>query len=400
MLLNVTMSPITLIKTLRAFAVVLLLAFTASSALSQTAPVVSNVFGVQRAGTKLVDITYDLADTDSSALNVTLQISSDAGSTWTVPTTSATGQVGAGITPGSGLAIVWDAGTDWNNLLSTTMRYRITVDDDFTGLALIPAGSFTMGRTSGDTDVDAPPVSVYVSSFYMAKFEVTKALWDEVRTWGLANGYTDLQTGAGKAANHPVHSISWYDMVKWCNARSQKEGLTPCYTTSNVTYKTGDNDTVACNWSALGYRLPTEAEWEQAARGGVIGQRFPWGDTITHALVNYDNDESLTRGFHATYATGNMPYTSPVGSFTANGYGLYDMTGNVLDWCWDRYSGSSYVNGASDPRGPASGAPRVLRGGCWYTYAINCRAADRGNSSFPVNTNNGFGFRPARSSFP
>ena len=131
--LSVTTPHIKLMTPIHAFVIVLLLAFTASPARSQTAPVVSNVVGVQRAGTKLVDITYDLADSDSSVLNVTLQISSDVGATWTVPITSATGQVGPGITPGSGRAIVWNAGTDWNNLLSTTMRYRITADVRISG---------------------------------------------------------------------------------------------------------------------------------------------------------------------------------------------------------------------------------------------------------------------------
>ncbi len=393
-------------KTFQVFAIALVLVFTASPALSQTAPVVSNVLGVQRAGTKLVDITYDLADTDSAELYVTLQISSDAGSTWTVPATSATGQIGAGIPPGSGRAIVWNAGTNWNNLLSTTMRYRITADDGFTGMELIPEGSFTMGRTSGDADTNAPPVSVYISAFYMANYEVTRALWSEVRTWGLDNGYTDIQAGAGKAANHPVHSISWYDMVKWCNARSQKEGLTPCYTVSSVTYKTGDSDAVVCNWSASGYRLPTEAEWEKAARGGVSGQRFPWGDTISHSQANYFSsansityiyDVSPTRGDAPTYGRG----ASPVGSFAANGYGLYDMAGNIMERCWDWYLDSYYTDGLSDTRGPASGSPRVVRGGAWGTYAFTCRTVDRnGGAPSGANGYNNIGFRPARSSVP
>ena len=96
-----------------------------------------------------------------------------------------------------------------------------------------------MGVTSGDTDADAPPITVTVSPFYMQQTETTKAQWDEVRTWAVSNGYTDLAAGAGKAANHPVHSVNWWDVVKWCNARSEKEGLTPVYTVGGAVMRTG-----------------------------------------------------------------------------------------------------------------------------------------------------------------
>ena len=134
------------------------------------------------------------------------------------------------------------------------------------GFALIPDGPFTMGRTSGDTDLFTPPVTVTVSAFFMGKNEVTKALWDEVRTWGASNGYTDLRVGGGKASNHPVHTISWFDTVKWCNARSQKDGLTPVYTVNaGAVMKTGAASPTA-NWTANGYRLPTEAEQIEVPR--------------------------------------------------------------------------------------------------------------------------------------
>ena len=283
-------------------------------------------------------------------------------------------------------------------------RLKLT-DADIVGFSLIPAGAFTMGRTSGDTDANAPPVTVTVSAFYMAKYEVTKAEWVEVRAWAVKNEYADLSEGAGKASDHPVHSVNWFDMVKWCNARSEKEGLTPVYTLSGVAMRNGTTIPTA-NWSANGYRLPTEAEWEKAARGGVEGKRYPWGtDTISHTEANYSatgtsfGNLSGNTGYHPTYIAGGIPYTSPVGSFAANGYGLYDMAGNVGEFCWDWYGPSAYVSGATDPRGLASASSRVFRGGPWFLSANRCRASDR-HFTDPTLSNNGIGFRIARTSPP
>ena len=367
-------------------------------------PVVSNLTAAQRPGTKLVDIRYDVA-ADTSTVKVTLEISSDGGTTWSVPVTSATGAVGNGVTIGAGKTITWNAGVEWNGKFTPQTRFRVVADDLLVTVLIIPAGSFTMGRTSGDTDSDAPPLTVNVSAFYMGRYEVTKAEWDEVRTWAVANGYTDLATGAGKATNHPVQTVSWWDVVKWCNALSQKEGFAPCYTVSGAVMKTGTT-APAVNWSANGYRLPTEAEWEKAARGGLSGKRFPWGDTISHSQANYyayssysyDSSGSVNN-YHPTYATDSTPYTSPVRAFAGNGYGLNDMAGNVWEWCWDWYGASTYVNGASDPRGAASGSRRVVRGGGWGDVADYCRVAYRANL-LPTNTIRDIGFRVARSSVP
>jgi len=372
------------------------------------APVVSNLSASQRAGTMLVDIAYDLASPFGS-LAVSLEISSDAGATWTVPAATVSGDVGASVAPGTGKAMVWNAGADWPGQFSEQMRFRVVADDLAApaGFALIPAGDFTMGRTSGDNDSDAPPVTVTVSAFYLAETETTKAMWDEVRAWGAANGYSDLPVGGGKGADHPVHTVSWWDVVKWCNARSEMEDLTPVYTVGGEPLRTGAT-VPDVNWSANGYRLPTEAEWEKAARGGVSGQRFPWGtDTISHAEANYYGsssdayDLSPINNYHPDYNDGTFPYTSPVGSFAANGYGLKDMSGNVWEWCWDWYGDSYYTtsNGTTDPRGPASGTNRVFRGGSWFNNAIHARCALRSNGS-PGSAFSGLGFRPARSSVP
>lgn len=362
---------------------------------------VSNLSAAQRAGTKLVDITYDLTAATSSVM-MTLEISVDGGANFSIPVTAVTGAVGANVPVGSGKTITWDAGADWEGNYSPEARFRVVANALAFPFSLIPAGSFTMGRTSGDSDPDAPPVTVNVSAFYIGKYEVTKAQWDDVRTWGLDNGYTDLAIGAGKASNHPAQAISWWDVVKWCNALSQRDGLTPVYTVSGAVMKTGTT-APSVNWSANGYRLPTEAEWEKAARGGESGKRFPWAtDSISHSNANFSNSggeayATGTTGYHPSYETGVLPYTSPVGSFSTNGFGLHDMAGNVWEWCWDRYSASAYVTGTTDPRGPGSGSGRVLRGGSWSNgSAVNCRASHRG-ANLPTVSNNVYGFRVARS---
>ncbi len=377
------------------------------------AQTVTNVRAAQRAGTKLVDVYYDLSG-GSGPSTVAVAVSDNGGASYDVSASSLSGDVGSAVNAGPNKHVIWNAGEDWNGQFSQAVKFRVTASSTPSapdGFALVPAGSFTMGRTSGDTDSNAPPVSVYVSAFYMAKYEVTKALWDEVRTWGLANGYTDLPVGSGKAANHPVHSINWYAMVKWCNARSVKEGLTPAYYTNDAQttiYRTGNVNVTntQVKWSASGYRLPTEAEWEKAARGGQSGWRFPWGDTINHSQANYYSsssysyDTSPTRSYHPSYNDGTQPYTSPVGSFAANGYGLHDMAGNVWERCWDWYSGSYYSGGSSDPRGPSSGSARVVRGGGWDYSAYYCRAGSRNGSAYPGSYYFNLGFRPARSSVP
>jgi len=268
------------------------------------------------------------------------------------------------------------------------------------GMALVPAGSFTMGNSIGDSDItDANPTNVFVSAFYLDVNLVSYSQWLSVYYWATNHGFSFDYAGSGKAANHPVQTVDWYDAVKWCNARSQQAGRTPVYYTDAGLmhiYTNGDVVAVYVNWTNNGYRLPTEAEWEKAARGGLTGQRFPWGNIISENLANYYGYTSLSydlgpAGYNSAFNTGSTPYTSPGSYFAPNGYGLYDMAGNLEQWCWDWY-GTPYGQPATNnPTGPASGSYRVLRNSYWAYYANQSRCAFRTyNTMAYANTYVGF----------
>ncbi len=281
------------------------------------------------------------------------------------------------------------------------------------GMVLVPAGTFTMGD-SLDGEADAiPTVSVTVSGFYMDTTLVSWSQWQSVYIWATSHGYTFDDAGAGSAPNQPVQMLNWYDVAKWCNARSEQAGRTPVYFTDGTqttVYRTGDVDliNVCVNWTGTGYRLPTEAEWEKAARGGLSGQRFPWGNLITGNLANYDGCTSICgwtydlgpNGFNP-FNPSTTPGTTPVDYFAPNGYGLHDMAGNVFGWCWDwyPYSSTPYAGG-TNPHGPATAAyDRVFRGGSWGLVggADGCRCAAR-YCSVPPGVYNYLGFRTVISS--
>jgi formylglycine-generating enzyme len=377
------------------------------------APIVSNVRASQRTGTPYIDIYYDVSSANSP-LTVYVAVSADAGVTWNVPVFTTQGAVGPGVLPGTSRYIQWNAGSDWPGQFSSQCKVRIIADDGTAppssgGMIYIPGGIFYMGDGLGDSgsSPEVPVHGVSITSFFMDRYLVTGDLWVTVYSYALSSGYSFDSAGSCKGPNHPVQTINWYDAVRWCNARSEREGLTPCYYTDGsqtTVYRTGDRDlTNGCvKWAANGYRLPTEAEWEKAARGGVAGWRFPWGNLITHSNANYNSansysyDVSPTRGYNPVWATGSVPWTSTVGYFAPNGYGMYDMAGNLSGWCWDWYSTSYYSSSpGSDPRGPSSGSVRLLRGGGWWYDASVARCAGRGSTT-PSSASNSIGFRCVR----
>ncbi|MDR2149619.1 MAG: SUMF1/EgtB/PvdO family nonheme iron enzyme [Spirochaetaceae bacterium] len=231
------------------------------------------------------------------------------------------------------------------------------------GMVLVPAGTFMMGSNEGDSD-EKPVHRVTISKpFYMSKYEITQQEWRKV----MGNNPSYF-----KGDNLPVEKVSWYDAIEYCNRRSVNEGLTPAYMING--------SSVTWNRSANGYRLPTEAEWEYAARSG--GK-----DTYTYAGSN--SVDSV-----AWYDGNSGGSTQAVGTRAANSLGLYDMSGNVWEWCWDWYG--SYGNSAvTDPMGAASGSYRVRRGGGWNYDARDVRSAYR-NDGTPTNRLYNLGLRVVR----
>lgn len=233
----------------------------------------------------------------------------------------------------------------------------------------VQGGTFEMGDHYNEGNSDELPVhSVYLDSYYIGKYEVTQAEYEAV---------VGINPSYNIGDNLPVESVNWYDAVTFCNLKSQQEGLTPCYNLNDW----------SCDFSANGYRLPTEAEWEYAARGGVNwtdDYRFS-GCHVSYDLLN-----------HAWYSSNSSSQPHPVGTKLPNQIGIYDMSGNVFERCNDWYDSNYYSSSSSsNPHGPSSGNYRIMRGGSWWSGIIRCRVAYRGYGNPDVGFSGG-GFRLMR----
>ena len=257
------------------------------------------------------------------------------------------------------------------------------------GMVLVRGGTFQMGDMFGEGQNDEKPVHiVMMPDFWLGESEVTFEEYDAFCASTGKEKPDDNNWGRGK---RPVIDISWHDAVAYCNWHSKTEGLTPCYTINGKD--------VNCNWTANGYRLPTEAEWEYAAREEGIKVRFGNGKNIANPdEINFDGSTD----YKTRYSTAGIyrGKTMPVQSFFANALGLYDMSGNVYEWCWDWYKSDYYQKCKNkgtiyDPKGPVSGSDRVLRGGSWLYEPAVVRAALRDYST-PTHRGSSVGFRLAK----
>ena len=257
---------------------------------------------------------------------------------------------------------------------NTTPAVKKNLALDF-GMVKIPAGTFAMGSPANEAEREDSEVQhqVTVSAFYMGKNLVTQKEYQEVM---------GTNPSRFKGDNLPVERVSWFDAVEYCNKRSQKEGLTPAYIISG----SGNNQTVKWNWNANGYRLPTEAEWEYAARGGLLSEGYKYsGSNNIDSVAWYSNDDTQESNIQ------------PVGLKKANELGIYDMSGNVWEYCSDYYKESYTAYTQKNPTGPkkedlntGEDLRIIIRGGSFKHSAIGCQVSYRGWQKMGTIFNTGF----------
>ncbi len=255
-----------------------------------------------------------------------------------------------------------------------------SINDGFGDFVYVPAGPFRMGDNFGDGEARERPVhTVDLDAFYIGKYEVTNAQWRKFRD---DPGYDDPKFWPG---NRPMPK----DQIPYWTDVKNHGGGTPDSDNYPVLGVNWDGATAYCNWlsakTGKAYRLPTEAEWEKAARG-TDQRRYPWGNDIDHTFANFVGAQ--------TFDTGQI-----VGSYSkgASPYGAMDMAGNVMEWCQDWYSRDYYsVSPRKNPKGPETGAYRVMRGGTFFESPFELRSYARTAAWPSVQSHRMIGFRPVR----
>ena len=280
-----------------------------------------------------------------------------------------------------------------------TAAFTVMVKEELVQMAWIPAGTFLMGSPSsekGRWSSESPQHQVTLSGFYIGVYQITQEQYQAVMGTNPSSFSSNPAVGEVQA-RRPLENISWYDILVFANKLSIMEGLTPAYiiggsatpddwgpvpTSNNLTW-----NAVQIAAGSTGYRLPTEAQWEYACRAGTT-------TAFNNGTDDWENQAAIDALGWFGFNSGSM--TREVGKKTANAWGLYDMHGNVLEWCWDRY-GIYHNEAQTDPTGPSFGANRVIRGGVWFFSARVARSARR-NSVNPSNRANNLGFRLVRPS--
>jgi formylglycine-generating enzyme required for sulfatase activity len=316
-----------------------------------------------QSGKKLV-ITYDLIEIKASqTFDISLYVSTDNGSTWQGPLEEVSGDVGQNIIVGSGSSIVWNTLREFA-MLKGKVGFRVVAkvnDKNLPEMVFVKGGTFQMGSNDGEYS-EKPVHTVTLDDFYIGKYEVTQKEWREIM--GTNPSYFK------DCDNCPVERVSWDDVQEFLKKLNRK---------------TGKN-----------YRLPTEAEWEYAARGGNQSNDYKYAGTNDKSnLYRYANFADKNTDYSWSIETQDDGYenTAPVGSYQPNELGIYDMSGNVREWCSDWYGSDYYKNSSSNnPKGANSGPYRVLRGGAWSYLPAHCRIAFRLNNP-PAYRSNGIGFR-------